>query len=336
MKSFYLVSNGDSFRLTKKHASITTEVLGAAQLSSEALHGIDDATKHKRDFLKVLGVNDSFRLVKKARLITKEIHVAVQSPESTDNVEGSTTHKRDLLKVIGVNDSFRLVKKARLITKEVLGATQLPSESLDSVENVNTHKRDFLKVLGVAGLGLTGTLLFPKEANALTLGGTPTSSVVGVKNVANTRVNPATEETTASLLKASDLNFDGSGYLNVNVQSSSGSGASSFSDSGNVSRLGLVDGDRHVQVDVLSSVLPSSASTETTLQTISFGGFKFAIRFATVGDVDYVGEAAIGTATSAASWRIKKIDSSSGIVITWAGTGVFNQVWDDRASLSYS
>ena len=290
MKSFYLVSNGDSFRLTKKHASITTEVLGAAQLSSEALHGIDDATKHKRDFLKVLGVNDS----------------------------------------------FRLVKKARLITKEVLGATQLPSESLDSVENVNTHKRDFLKVLGVAGLGLTGTLLFPKEANALTLGGTPTSSVVGVKNVANTRVNPATEETTASLLKASDLNFDGSGYLNVNVQSSSGSGASSFSDSGNVSRLGLVDGDRHVQVDVLSSVLPSSASTETTLQTISFGGFKFAIRFATVGDVDYVGEAAIGTATSAASWRIKKIDSSSGIVITWAGPGVFNQVWDDRASLSYS
>ena len=57
---------------------------------------------------------------------------------------------------------------------------------------------------------------------------------------------------------------------------------------------------------------------------------------ATVGDVDYVGEAAIGTATSAEAWRIKKIDSTTGVIIQWAGTGVFNQVWDNRATLSYS
>ncbi len=199
----------------------------------------------------------------------------------------------------------------------------------------DTNKRAFLKMAGIAGASIVGALLLPKKADAFVLGSSPTTGVVGVKNVANARINPATEETVATLLKPTDLSFD-SGALNVKVTSLPSSSGDSFSDSGNVVKKALVDADRHVQVDVLSSALPSSASTETTLQTIAFGGFKFALRLATVGSVDYVGEAAIGTATSAASWRIKKVDSTTGIVITWAGTGVFNQVWDNYASLSYS
>lgn len=196
-------------------------------------------------------------------------------------------------------------------------------------------KRAFLKVLGLTGAGVAAATLLPNKASAYVMGSSPTSGVVGVKNAANARVNPATEETVATLLKTSDLTFD-TGSLNVKVTSLPGAGSSSFSDSGDVAKSALVDADRHVQVDILSSALPASASTETTLQTISFGGFKFAIRIATVGDIDYIGEAAIGTATSAASWRIKKIDSSSGTVITYAGTGVFDQIWDNRASLTYS
>lgn len=195
-------------------------------------------------------------------------------------------------------------------------------------------KRNFLKVAGIAGASLAASLLLPKKAEALIMGSSPTTGVVGVKNSTNARINPATEETVSSLLKPSDLTFD-TGSLQVKVTSLPG-GGSSFSDSGNVVKSGLVDADRHVQVDVLSSELPSSASTETTLQTISFGGFKFKLRLTTVGSVDYVGEAAIGTATSAASWRIKKVDGTSGIIITWAGTGVFDQIWDNYASLSYS
>lgn len=168
------------------------------------------------------------------------------------------------------------------------------------------------------------------------MGSSPTTGVVGIKDSTNARINPATEETLDEVLKTSDLDFDGSGYLNVNVQSTSASSSSSFSDSGDVSRLALVDDNRHVQVDVLSSALPTTASTETTLQTISFGGVKYALRIATVGSIDYVGEAAVGSATSSAVWRVKKIDSTSGTVITWAGTGTFNQVWDNYASLSYS
>ncbi len=232
----------------------------------------------------------------------------------------------------------------RLVTRETLESTVFPFPSRaehkapahEPAGISDADKRAFLKVAGVAGLGVLASSLVPRQAEAYVLGSAPTSSVVGVKDATNARVNPATEDTLDTLLKTTDLDFDGSGYLNVNVQAGGGAGGSSFSDSGDVSRLGLVDGDRHVQVDVLSSVLPSSASTETTLQTISFGGVKYALRMATVGSVDYVGEAAIGTATSAASWRVKKVDSTSGTVITWAGTGTFNQVWDNYASLTYS
>lgn len=203
---------------------------------------------------------------------------------------------------------------------------------------INDHKkRHFLKVASIAGAGIVASQLLPKKAEALIMGSSPTTGVVGLKNSSNVRINPATEETLDEVLKTSDLTFDG-GALEVKVTSVSGGsgGTSSFSDSGDVARSALVDAARHVQVDVLSSSLPSSASTETTLQTISFGGYKFSVRLATVGDIDYVGEAAIGTATSAASWRIKRIDNASGVVVQWAGTGVFDQIWDNRASLTYS
>lgn len=52
----------------------------------------------------------------------------------------------------------------------------------------------------------------------------------------------------------------------------------------------------------------------------------------------YVGEANHGTLSSANSWRIKKI-TVSGTVTTVAfadGDDDFNNVWDDRTSLSYS
>jgi hypothetical protein len=230
-------------------------------------------------------------------------------------------------------DSLRLTKKNKSIKKAIPVIVQA-EKSADNVKDFD--RRKFLKVAGMAGLGLAATTLLPKKADALILGGTPTSSVVGVKDENNVRINPATEETLDEVLKTSDLTFD-AGSLQVKVTSLPAGGSSgSFSDSGDVDKKGLVDGDRHVQVDVLSSSLPTSASTETTLQTISFGGFKFTLRLETVGDIDYIGEASIGTTTSAASWRIKRVDTTSGIVLQWAGTGVFDQVWDNHASLTYS
>lgn len=239
-------------------------------------------------------------------------------------------------------DSFVLIRRPMVEPGFSFGSVNAPTAIHRSTDGGQTavndqKKRAFLKVASIASVGVIASQLSPKKAQALIMGSSPTTGVVGVKDSTNARINPATEETAASLLKTSDLTFD-AGSLQVKVTSlpGSGTGSSSFSDSGDVAKSALVDADRHVQVDVLSSSLPSSASTETTLQTISFGGFKFTLRLATVGDIDYVGEAAIGTATSAASWRIKKVDSTTGISITWAGTGVFDQIWDSRASLSYS
>jgi hypothetical protein len=40
--------------------------------------------------------------------------------------------------------------------------------------------------------------MVPKSAEALIMGGTPSTSTIGVKNASNTKINPATEETLQS------------------------------------------------------------------------------------------------------------------------------------------
>lgn len=54
--------------------------------------------------------------------------------------------------------------------------------------------------------------------------------------------------------------------------------------------------------------------------------------------VTYIGKATVGTLTSQALWQIAKLDESSSpdFSLKYAGTGIFDQVWDNRASLSYS
>jgi len=74
------------------------------------------------------------------------------------------------------------------------------SENTSSDNSVDDTKRLFLKAAGVAGLGLAATALFPKSADAYVAGSTPTSNVVGLKNAANTRINPATDEKLTSIL----------------------------------------------------------------------------------------------------------------------------------------
>ncbi len=64
---------------------------------------------------------------------------------------------------------------------------------------------------------------------------------------------------------------------------------------------------------------------------------NYAVRTATSGDITYVGQAAIGSLTSSAVWQIKKLDETSGSIITWAdGDDSFDNIWDNRASLTYS
>lgn len=95
--------------------------------------------------------------------------------------------------------SFRLTKSDVVEKKSNdFSASQMGSVPEQAVSDDN--KRFFIKALGVAGAGLVASQLLPNKASALVMGSTPSSSVVGVKDATNDRINPATEETLTSLL----------------------------------------------------------------------------------------------------------------------------------------
>ena len=54
--------------------------------------------------------------------------------------------------------------------------------------------------------------------------------------------------------------------------------------------------------------------------------------------ITYLGEAEPGAVTSNSVWRIKKIvETGPDVAITWAdGDDLFDNIWDNRLSLSYS
>lgn len=56
----------------------------------------------------------------------------------------------------------------------------------------------------------------------------------------------------------------------------------------------------------------------------------------TTANVTYIGKADIGSATSSAVWQIAKLDSSSGLIKTWADSNdSFDNIWDNRAGLTF-
>lgn len=64
---------------------------------------------------------------------------------------------------------------------------------------------------------------------------------------------------------------------------------------------------------------------------------NYAIKITTSGTVTYIGVANPGTSESSASWQCKKIDSTTGIIITWAdGDTNFDNIATDLTSLTYS
>lgn len=90
--------------------------------------------------------------------------------------------------------------------------------------------------------------------------------------------------------------------------------------------------------DVTLATLPDTAAGDlAAINSAISASEALRVDDTTTANVTYIGYAAVGTATSSASWKIKKIDVSSGTVITWAdGDASYNNVWDNRASLSYS
>lgn len=65
---------------------------------------------------------------------------------------------------------------------------------------------------------------------------------------------------------------------------------------------------------------------------------QLALRFdSSASPVLYLGQAAPGSAETSSVWRIQKIDTTSGVSMTWAGgAATYTNAWSNRASLSYS
>ncbi len=60
-------------------------------------------------------------------------------------------------------------------------------------------------------------------------------------------------------------------------------------------------------------------------------------RIVVSGSVTYIGEATLGSATSAAVWQVTKVDTTvSPNTIKIAGTGAFDQIFDNYSSLTYN
>lgn len=98
--------------------------------------------------------------------------------------------------------------------------------------------------------------------------------------------------------------------------------------------LGMTTSDGE-SITLTYNTTAMSASDDLTVIYVSSDA-ELALRIITVGAIDYIGEAAIGSLGSQAVWRIKRIDGTSGIVITWAGAGSFDQVMDNYDSLGYN
>jgi len=114
---------------------------------------------------------------------------------------------------------IRYVEKKEVLNTESLNMPNSNEvgryKTSEAEKDVDGDKRLFLKIAGVAGLGMVASSIFPKSADAYIAGSTPTSNVVGVKNVANAKINPATEETVSALLTG-----QGVSKVSVNISAS--------------------------------------------------------------------------------------------------------------------
>ncbi len=111
--------------------------------------------------------------------------------------------------------SFRFIKSEPKIS--VSKSTSQEGNFVSQEDNKigDDGKRIFLKALGIAGAGLIASQLLPKKTEALVMGSTPASNVVGVKNSSNSRINPATEDTLSALRTGLSVN-----KLTINLSSS--------------------------------------------------------------------------------------------------------------------
>lgn len=95
-------------------------------------------------------------------------------------------------------------------------------------------------------------------------------------------------------------------------------------------------GTSWVTINTAGTPVPIELEADGSLPTVS-PALATRIDDTTTLNITYIGKAVIGSATSAAVWQIAKLDTSSGLIKTWAdASSSFSQIWDNRVGLSYA
>jgi hypothetical protein len=104
-------------------------------------------------------------------------------------------------------------------------------------------------------------------------------------------------------------------------------------------KIAIVPSEEQVSAKVSNSE-PSPSDYGLGVRVIGTGSTALTIQYDDAGSsVTYIGKAAPGSATSSALWQIMKLDeaSSPDFSLKWAdGNGNFDNIWDNRSSLTYS
>ena len=91
---------------------------------------------------------------------------------------------------------------------------------------------------------------------------------------------------------------------------------------------------KHAQIVKLS--VSADGAGDPIVGSFPVSSYAYAMQLDEGATYTYVGEAVPGTLTSAGSWRIKRLTNASGALLWADGNASFDNVWDNRASLSYS
>lgn len=106
--------------------------------------------------------------------------------------------------------------------------------------------------------------------------------------------------------------------------------ANAISDLERAEHLNYSGGKGVKRVSVFNDGVQVNVATNDAVSSL------YAVKVTAVGSITYVGEAAIGSSQGSAVWRCKKVDQTSGTVITWANGGAFSNVATDLTALSYA
>lgn len=305
----------------KKHQDL---LAGYVQLSSTVIDTTASLIKYLEgttskvkvvNQLEKIGTPDAFKVV-----------AAIQSLHGT-----LKTHKNtDLTEITGIMKE--VLKQAEMIPKE--HATSEKQQFVDYTKQLQSLKEAVTsiekavkeqKLIAEAPIvNLPETVVNVPEVDLKPLQKNIAKVVTAITKIVIPEYKTDNAEVEKLIKKTNKLLND---ILDKPVSSGGGGGGrvSPYSDSAGMPSFVVLESDGSIPVTVVAggSATPSYATKIDTTTT---------------ANVIYIGNAAIASSAASAVWQIKKLDTSTlALDKTWAdGNDDFDNVWNNRASLTYS